>query len=108
MLPCIGQGACTSIEDGIALALALRGRSVSDGLRSYRRQRLPITRTRVASAHLACTLRRPSPVATVIAATPLGVPFAKGAGAWMRLVNRADKAMMRELTSTGGSDPAHR
>jgi 2-polyprenyl-6-methoxyphenol hydroxylase-like FAD-dependent oxidoreductase len=93
MLPCIGQGACTSIEDGVAIALALRGRSVEAGLDRYRRLRLPVTRVRVASAHFACTLRRPSPVATAIAATPLGIPFARAAGAWMRLVNRADRRL---------------
>jgi 2-polyprenyl-6-methoxyphenol hydroxylase-like FAD-dependent oxidoreductase len=93
MLPCIGQGACTSIEDGLGLALALRERSVEDGLARYRRLRLPVTRVRVASAHFACTLRRPSPVATAIAATPLGIPFAHAAGAWMSLVNRADRRL---------------
>jgi 2-polyprenyl-6-methoxyphenol hydroxylase-like FAD-dependent oxidoreductase len=99
MLPCIGQGACTSIEDGVALALALRGRSVRDGLRYYRRRRLAITRARVASAHVACALRQPSRFATVIAATPLGIPFAHAAGGWLRILNRADRWVRRELVA---------
>ncbi|HVX70417.1 MAG TPA: NAD(P)/FAD-dependent oxidoreductase [Mycobacteriales bacterium] len=94
MLPCIGQGACTSIEDGVALARVLRGASVPDALERYRRWRLPVTRLRVATAHFACTLRRPSPIATTIAATPLGVPFAHASGAWMRMVNRADRRLL--------------
>lgn len=94
MLPCIGQGACTSIEDGVALALALRNTSVADALVRYRRWRLPVTQVRVATAHVACTLRRPSPIATAIAATPVGVPFAHVAGAWMRRVNRADRRLL--------------
>jgi 2-polyprenyl-6-methoxyphenol hydroxylase-like FAD-dependent oxidoreductase len=99
MLPCIGQGACTSIEDGVAIALALRDSSVTDGLVRYRKLRLPITRTRVATAHLACTLRRPSPLATAVAATPLGIPFARTAGAWMRLVNRRDRRLIAPASS---------
>jgi 2-polyprenyl-6-methoxyphenol hydroxylase-like FAD-dependent oxidoreductase len=94
MLPCIGQGACTSIEDGVALALSLRGRSIDAGLDRYLRWRLPITRVRVATAHFACTLRRPSPIASTVADTPLGIPFAHASGAWMRLVNRADRRLM--------------
>jgi 2-polyprenyl-6-methoxyphenol hydroxylase-like FAD-dependent oxidoreductase len=96
MLPCIGQGACTSIEDGVVLAQSLRGRDLPAALRYYRRRRLATTRTRVASAHFACTLRRPGPVATAIAATPLGLPFAYAAGGWMRLVNRPDRRMIRD------------
>jgi 2-polyprenyl-6-methoxyphenol hydroxylase-like FAD-dependent oxidoreductase len=98
MLPCIGQGACTSIEDGVALAVALRDISVEEGLTRYRRRRLPVTSTRVATAHLACALRRPSPASTAVAATPLGIPFAYGAGAWMRIINRADGRLLRELS----------
>ncbi|HVT19829.1 MAG TPA: NAD(P)/FAD-dependent oxidoreductase [Mycobacteriales bacterium] len=94
MLPCIGQGACTSIEDGVALAVALRSGSVEAGLRSYRRTRLPISVVRVATAHFACTLRRPSPVATAVAATPLGIPFAWGAAMWLRRINRADSRLV--------------
>lgn len=94
MLPCIGQGACTSIEDGVAVALALRHASVDEALVRYRRWRLPKTRVRVASAHFACTLRRPSPVATAIANTPIGIPFARAAGMWMRFVNRADRRLI--------------
>jgi 2-polyprenyl-6-methoxyphenol hydroxylase-like FAD-dependent oxidoreductase len=97
MLPCIGQGACTSIEDGVALAVALRSTSVQEGLTRYRRRRLAVTSTRVATAHLACTLRRPSPVSTAVAATPLGIPFAYGAGAWMRVINRADRRLLRAV-----------
>jgi 2-polyprenyl-6-methoxyphenol hydroxylase-like FAD-dependent oxidoreductase len=97
MLPCIGQGACTSIEDGVALAVALRSSSVQDGLTRYRRRRLPVTSTRVATAHIACTLRRPSPASTAGAATPLGIPFAYGAGAWMRVINRADRRLLHQL-----------
>ena len=99
MLPCIGQGACTSIEDGIELALVLRGRSVADGLASYRRRRLPLVTTRVASAHFACTTRRPNPISTAVTSTPLGIPFAKGAGTWMRFLNRANNRVMRGLAS---------
>ncbi len=94
MLPCIGQGACTSIEDGVALAIALREPSIADALNRYRQWRLPITRTRVATARLACVLRRPSPVATAVGATPLGVPFAHVSGAWMRFVNRPDRRLV--------------
>jgi 2-polyprenyl-6-methoxyphenol hydroxylase-like FAD-dependent oxidoreductase len=90
MLPCIGQGACTSIEDGVALAQALRTGPLSEGLRRYRRSRLPISTVRVASARVACILRRPSPVATAIASTPLGIPFAWSAAMWMRWLNRAN------------------
>lgn len=99
MLPCIGQGACTSIEDGVALALALRGGSLREGLERYRRRRLPITRVRVVTARFACLLRRPSQVATAIAATPLGIPFAQAAGAWLRVLNRADPWVRRELAA---------
>lgn len=99
MLPCIGQGACTSIEDGIALALALRHRTVSDGLDFYRRKRLPVTRVRVATAHFACALRRPSPVATAVVSNPVTAPFAHLAGVWLRLVNRAPGWMIRELAA---------
>ncbi|HVW79789.1 MAG TPA: NAD(P)/FAD-dependent oxidoreductase [Mycobacteriales bacterium] len=99
MLPCIGQGACTSIEDALALTIALRSTSVSEALRRYRRRRLPITTTRVATAHLACALRRPSPASAAISATPLGVPFAYGAGAWMRILNRADQRLLRQLSA---------
>jgi 2-polyprenyl-6-methoxyphenol hydroxylase-like FAD-dependent oxidoreductase len=94
MLPCIGQGACTSIEDGVALALALRCGDVKKALLSYRRSRLPISRVRVATAHFACTLRRPSPAATPIAATPLGVPFAWAAASWLRWLNRANRQLV--------------
>lgn len=94
MLPCIGQGACTSIEDGVAIAIALRDGSVQAALSDYRRRRLPVTRVRVATAHFACMLRKPSPVATAVAATPLGIPFARSAGAWMRIVNRADRRLV--------------
>ncbi len=100
MLPCIGQGACTSIEDGVALAIALRGRSVPKGLLHYRRARLPIATIRVATAHFACTLRRPSPVATAIASTPIGIPFAWTAGAWLRRMNRADRRLVSAATMT--------
>jgi 2-polyprenyl-6-methoxyphenol hydroxylase-like FAD-dependent oxidoreductase len=99
MLPCIGQGACTSIEDGVALAICLRNRTVPDGLEYYRRRRLPVTLTRVATAHVACTLRRPSPVATAIVATPVVKPFAKTAGRWMSLLNSASPWMLRELAA---------
>ncbi|HEX3899103.1 MAG TPA: NAD(P)/FAD-dependent oxidoreductase [Mycobacteriales bacterium] len=105
MLPCIGQGACTSIEDGVALAVALRSTSVQDGLVRYRRRRLSVTSTRVATAHLACTLRRPSPAATAVAATPLGIPFAYGAGAWMRVINRADRRLLRQLAPDEPNQP---
>jgi 2-polyprenyl-6-methoxyphenol hydroxylase-like FAD-dependent oxidoreductase len=105
MLPCIGQGACTSIEDGVALAMALRNTTVQEGLLRHRRRRLPVTSARVASAHLACSLRRPSPAATAITATPLGIPFAYGAGAWMRIINRADRRLMRELSAGTPSSP---
>jgi 2-polyprenyl-6-methoxyphenol hydroxylase-like FAD-dependent oxidoreductase len=94
MLPCIGQGACTSIEDGVALAVALRSGTLQDGLRRYRRMRLPISTVRVATAHFACTLRRPSPAATTIAATPLGVPFAWAAASWLRWLNRANRQLV--------------
>ena len=94
MLPCIGQGACTSIEDGVALALSLRGTSIEAGLSRYLSWRLPVTRVRVATAHFACTLRRPSPIAATIAGTPLGIPFAHVSGAWMRLVNRPDRRLL--------------
>jgi 2-polyprenyl-6-methoxyphenol hydroxylase-like FAD-dependent oxidoreductase len=94
MLPCIGQGACTSIEDGVAIARVLRNRSVADALEQYRRWRLSVTRMRVATAHVACSLRRPSPVATAVASTPVGVPFAYAAGAWMRLLNRPDRRLV--------------
>ncbi|HVV75707.1 MAG TPA: FAD-dependent monooxygenase [Mycobacteriales bacterium] len=94
MLPCIGQGACTSIEDSIALALALRNGSLEESLRRYRRSRLPVARVRVATAHLACVLRRPSPVATAIASTPVGIPFVRGAALWMRILNRADRRLV--------------
>jgi 2-polyprenyl-6-methoxyphenol hydroxylase-like FAD-dependent oxidoreductase len=97
MLPCIGQGACTSIEDGIALAVGLRDGTIDAALAAYRRRRLPVTTTRVATAHFACVLRKPSPIATAVAATPMGIPFAYGAGAWMRLINRADQRLLREL-----------
>jgi 2-polyprenyl-6-methoxyphenol hydroxylase-like FAD-dependent oxidoreductase len=100
MLPCIGQGACTSIEDGVALAVALRSTTVQEGLVRYRHRRLPVTSTRVATAHLACVLRRPSAASTAIAATPLGIPFAYGAGAWMRIINRADRRLLRDLAAT--------
>lgn len=105
MLPCIGQGACTSIEDGVALALALRGRSVRDALEYYRRRRFPVTLTRVATAHFACTIRRPSPVATAIVAAPVVRPFAHLAGRWMSMLNSASPWMLRELPvpANGGS-----
>lgn len=108
MLPCIGQGACTSIEDGIELALALRAGSVDDALRSYRRRRLPIVATRVATAHFACTTRRPSPISSAVASTPLGIPFAKGAGAWMRTLNRANNRVMRGIASADRSSASAR
>lgn len=100
MLPCIGQGACTSIEDGVSLAVALRSSSVQESLTKYRRRRFPVAATRVATARLACTLRRPSPIATAVAGTPLGIPFAYGAAAWMRVVNRADKRLLADLDRT--------
>jgi 2-polyprenyl-6-methoxyphenol hydroxylase-like FAD-dependent oxidoreductase len=106
MLPCIGQGACTSIEDGIELALALRNRSVDDGLATYRRRRLPIVTTRVGTAHFACTTRRPNPISALVSSTPLGIPFAKGAGAWMRVINQPNRRVMRELTSGAGRQRA--
>jgi 2-polyprenyl-6-methoxyphenol hydroxylase-like FAD-dependent oxidoreductase len=98
MQPCIGQGACTAIEDGVELAASLRGRSIPAGLAHYRRRRLTRVRARVATAHLACTLRRPSPIATAIAATPVGVPFAVGAAAWMRQLNRTDRRLTRGIS----------
>lgn len=101
MLPCIGQGACTSIEDGVALAVSLRGRSVADGLLQYRRTRLPVAALRVATAHFACTLRRPGPVATAIASTPVGLPFARGAGMWLRHINRANSRLVAATSRTG-------
>jgi salicylate hydroxylase len=93
MQPCIGQGACTSIEDGVALALALRGRSLDAALDHYRRLRLRRVRLRVASAHVACSLRRPSPIATAVASTPLGVPFARAAATWLRVLNSGDRRL---------------
>lgn len=97
MLPCIGQGACTSIEDGIELALALRAGTVKAALKAYRRRRLPIVTTRVATAHFACTTRRPNPISALVTSTPLGVPFAKAAGAWMRTLNRPRPRLMTAL-----------
>ncbi|HVT21682.1 MAG TPA: FAD-dependent monooxygenase [Mycobacteriales bacterium] len=94
MLPCIGQGACTSIEDGVALAVALREGSVDEGLLRYRRARLPIAAVRVSSAHLACSLRRPNPAGAAVASTPLGIPFAWGAARWLRRINRADRGLV--------------
>jgi 2-polyprenyl-6-methoxyphenol hydroxylase-like FAD-dependent oxidoreductase len=98
MLPCIGQGACTSIEDGVVLAVSLRGRSVAAGLQRYRRRRLTLVRTRVATAHFACVLRRPSPLASAVAATPLGTPFAHGSAAWMRVINRANPRLVHAVS----------
>lgn len=94
MLPCIGQGACTSIEDGVALALALRCGDVRQALLTYRRSRLPITAMRVGTAHIACALRRPSPMATAVAATPFGIPFAWTAAMWLRWLNRANHRLV--------------
>jgi 2-polyprenyl-6-methoxyphenol hydroxylase-like FAD-dependent oxidoreductase len=108
MLPCIGQGACTSIEDGVALAVALRDTSVAGGLVRYRRQRLPTTWTRVAFAHLACVLRNPGPAARAIASTAVVTPFAYGAGAWMRVMNRPDRRIMRGVAAGGEVVGAHR
>lgn len=90
MLPCIGQGACTAIEDGVALAAALRQGRTHDGLIEYRRRRLLRMRTRVAIAHIACAMRRPSPFAALIASTALGRPFAAAAGACMRAMAAPD------------------
>jgi 2-polyprenyl-6-methoxyphenol hydroxylase-like FAD-dependent oxidoreductase len=94
MLPCIGQGACTSIEDGVALAVAVRSGSLQESLKRYRRARLPVATVRVTTAHIACTLRRPSPLSAVIASTPLGIPFAWSAAMWLRYLNRADRSLI--------------
>lgn len=102
MLPCIGQGACTAVEDGAALTVALRAGSVADAVRRYRRDRLTTVRARVTTAHVACALRRPSPAATAIAATPVAVPFALGAGLWMRTMNRGNRRLSRHIAV-----PAH-
>jgi hypothetical protein len=83
MLPCIGQGACTSIEDGIVS-------------------------TRVATAHIACTTRQPNPISSLVASTPLGIPFAKGAGGWMRLLNRANGRVLRGIASAEARQSEHR
>jgi 2-polyprenyl-6-methoxyphenol hydroxylase-like FAD-dependent oxidoreductase len=101
MLPCIGQGACTSIEDGVALAVALRQQPLDMALTRYRRLRLTKVRARVATAHLACAIRKPSPIATAVAATPLGVPFAHQSALSMRLLNRVDRRLLdTPLTGT--------
>jgi 2-polyprenyl-6-methoxyphenol hydroxylase-like FAD-dependent oxidoreductase len=98
MLPCAGQGACTSMEDGVALAVSLRTGSVPAALEEYRRLRLRTSQWRVASSHLGCTTRRPSPLATSVAATPLGIPFARVAGIGLRLNGRGDRRLLRAIS----------
>jgi FAD-dependent urate hydroxylase len=84
MVPCIGQGACLAIEDAFVLTDALRGLPVDDALAEYRTRRLRRIRSRVAIARVACALRRPSPVAASVMATPASRGFVAVSGAILR------------------------
>jgi FAD-dependent urate hydroxylase len=91
MLPTIGQGACQSLEDGVALALAVAEAGGLDrALRHYERARVRRVRLMTALARTSAVARRPGAAGRMLSAAATARFFGLTGGPVMRWVARPD------------------
>jgi 2-polyprenyl-6-methoxyphenol hydroxylase-like FAD-dependent oxidoreductase len=94
MLPTIGQGACQSLEDGVALAAAVGGAgSLDQALRWYEQARIRRLRLMATLARTAALARRPGTPRRMLSAAASARLLALTGGPVMRWVARPDSRL---------------
>jgi FAD-dependent urate hydroxylase len=112
MLPTIGQGACLSVEDGMALAMVLTEPGDLDrALRQYERARVRRVRLMTALARTAAVARRPGIVGRLVSAAGTARILALTGGPVLRHIGRPDgrltgpSRLAREAVAAEAAEP---
>ena len=98
-LPTIGQGACQSLEDGVALAAAVAEvGDLDQALRRYEQARVRRVRLITTLARTSALARRPGAVSRMLSATATARVFALTGGPVLRRLARPDAALAGQVS----------
>ena len=104
MLPTIGQDACQSVEDGVALATVLAEPGDLDrALRQYERARVRRVRLMATLARTSAVARRPGAAGWMLSAAGTVRLLALTGGPVLPRVGRPDAQLAREISALAGS-----
>ena len=104
MLPTIGQGACQSVEDGVALAAAVAEPGDLDcALRRYERARVRRVRLMTTLARTSAVARRPGAAGRMLSAAATARLLALAGGPVLRRVARPDARLAGQVAELARS-----
>jgi FAD-dependent urate hydroxylase len=103
VLPTVGQGACQSVEDGVALAAALaEPGDLDQALRRYEQARVRRLRLITTLARASAISRRPGAAGRMLSAAAVARVFALTGGPVLRRVARPDAALASQAVTLAG------